>query len=178
METTTIPATPVSVGIRYGVLLAATSVLVDFLIRIAGFSFLTYGITAFTAGIAVAIVWLIVAHSAFKKMNGGLMSFSQGLTIAVIMLFISAVFASMFNFIYINYIDNEFVANLKSGMAEFMERNNIPDDQIAKSTAKFDEMNVGIGMSLLNGVKNGIIGGLLLGAIISAFTKRNQPEFE
>lgn len=178
METNSTPVTTTSVGLRYGLLLAVTSVFVDFLVRIAGLSFLTYGIIALTSAIIVAIVWLVVAHSAFKKANGGLMSFSQGLTIAIIMLFISSVVASIFNFVYINYIDAEFVVKLKAGMAEFMERNNVPDDQIAKSTAKFDEMNVSIGMSLLNGIKNGMIGGLVLGAIITAFTKRNQSEFE
>jgi hypothetical protein len=59
-----------------------------------------------------------------------------------------------------------------------MERNNVPDDQIAKSTAKFDEMSPSFGMALVNGLKNGLIAGTLLGVIISAFTKRKPADFD
>ncbi len=178
METNATPVTPVSVGLRYGLFLAVSSILVEFLIRIIGFSFLVYGVVTFVGALIVAIAWSVVAHSAFKKENAGLMSFSQGLTIILVMMCISGIAAGLFNYVYLNYIDVDFVAKLKNSMTEFMERSNVADDQIAKSTAKFDEMNVGVGMALLNGVKGGVIGGLILGCIVSAFTKRNPPEFE
>lgn len=175
---TATPVTTTSVGIRYGLLLAVSGILFDFLVRIADLSFMIYGSVALFGAIVIATVMMVLAHGAFKKANGTRMSFAQGLTIAIIMMVISSIAASVFNYLYLNYIDTEFVERLKGGMTEFMERNNVPDDQIAKSTAKFDEMNVGLGMSLLNGVKNGVIGGMVLGAIVSAFTKRNAPEFE
>jgi hypothetical protein len=178
METNSTPVTTNEVALRYGLLLAVSGILIDFLVRIAGLSFLTYGIVSGLAALTMAIVWIVLAHSAFKKGNAGLMSFKEGLIVTVIMLLISGVLASLFNYLYLNYIDTDFVERLKTGMTEFMERNNVPDDQIAKSTAKFDEMNAGFGKSILNGLKNGAIGGLILGVIISAFTKRSQPEFE
>ena len=178
METNIIPVTTTSVGLRYGLLLALTSVLIDFLVRIAGLSFLTYGIVAGLTALVAAIAWVIVAHSAFKKANNGIMNFKQGLVIAMIMILISAIIASLFNYLYLNYIDTDFVERMKAGMTEFMERNNVPESQIAESTAKFDEMNAGLAKSIFSGLKNGVIGGLIIGAIISAFTKRSQPEFE
>ncbi|UOQ99439.1 DUF4199 domain-containing protein [Hymenobacter sp. 5317J-9] len=178
METNATPVTTTSVALHYGLLLAASGILVDFLVRIANFSFLTYGIVAGLTALIVTIVWIVLAHSAFKKANNGLMTFKQGLIIAMIMVLLSAIIASLFNFLYLNYIDEDFVERMKAGMTEFMEKNNVPEDQIAKSTAKFDEMNVGIVQSLLNGLKNGVIGGLVLGALITAFTKRSHPEFE
>lgn len=178
MEANSTPVSTTAVALRYGLLLAVSSILIDFLVRIAGLSFMTYGIVAVLAALAVAIVWMVQAHSAFKRANDNRMSFTQGLTIAMIMVLISAVMASLFNYVYLHYIDTDFVERMKAGMTEFMERNNVPEDQVAKSTARFDEMNAGLGQSLLNGLKNGVIGGLVLGAIVSAFTKRSAPEFE
>ena len=178
METNAALVTPVSVGLRYGLLLAVSSLLVDFLVRIAGFGFMTYGIAAVVSGLVVGIVWLVVAHGAFKRANANLMTFGQGLVIALVMMLMAGLAAGLFNYLYLHYIDPEFVERLKTGMTEFMERSNVPDDQIEASAAKLDGMNVGLGRALLGGLGNGLGSGLILGAIVSAFTKRNRPEFE
>lgn len=178
METNATPITPVSVGIRYGLLLAVSGILVDFGVRVAGLSFLSFAIVGTTLALIVGIVWLVVAHRNFKQSNGGLMSFSQGLIIALIMLLIAGIASSLFNYLYVHTIDPEFVNNLKLQMREFMERNNVPDDQIEQSTARFDEMKTSLGKALIDGITRGIGSGLLLGAIITAFTKRSAPEFE
>ncbi len=178
METNDTSVTTASVGVRYGLLLALTGILVDFAVRMAGFSFLTYAIAGVLAALVVGIVWLVVAHKKFKQNNGGLMTFSQGLTISIIMLLIAGIVSSLFNYFYVHVIDPEFVNNLKSQMREFMERNNVPDDQIEKSTARFDEMKTNLGKALIDGLIRGVGSGLVLGVIVSAFTKRSAPEFE
>ena len=178
METNATLVTPTSVGLRFGLLLAVSVVLVDFLIRIANFSFMVFGIAAVLSSVAVSIVWLVFAHKAFKQANETLMSFGQGMIIAIIMLLISGLAAGIFNYVYLHYIDGEFVERMKTGMTEFMERNNIPSDQIEKSTARFDAMKTDFGRALLGGLSNGLGSGLILGTIVSAFTKRKRPEFE
>jgi len=170
--------TTTSVGLRYGLLVAVSGLLVDFLIRIVGFNFMTFGIASFLGGITVSIVWIVLAHAAFKRANGNLMTFGQGLTIALVMMLMTGIVSSLFNYLYVHYIDPEFVERMKAGMTEFMERNNVPDEQIEKSTARLDGMNVSVGKALLGGLGNGIGLGLVLGLIVSAFTKRNPPEFE
>ena len=178
METNAASITPASVGVRYGLLLAVSAVLIDFLVRVAGFSFMAFGIASGLGTVLVSVVWLVLAHAAFKKGNGNLMSFGQGLTIAIVMLLISGIAAGLFNYVYLHFIDPDFVERMKTGMVEFMERNNVPDEQIEKSTARLGEMNVGIGKALLNGVLSGLGGGLIMGSIVSVFTKRKPPEFE
>ena len=172
------PVTPVSVGLRYGVLSALTAVIVDFLIRIAGVGFMTFGIVSLLSGTIITIVWIVIAHKAFKEANNRLMSFGQGMVIAVVMMLIIGVASSIFNYIHVHFIDPEFVARLKAGMTEFMERNNVPDDKIAEGTARFDEMSVSLPKDLLHGITRGLGVGLILGAIVTAFTKRSAPEFE
>jgi len=172
------PVTPVAVGVRYGLLLAVTWVLVDFLIRIANFSFMAFGIAASLGVIVVSVVWVARAHKAFKEANGGLMRFGQGMVIALVMLLISGVVSGVFGYIYLHFIDPDFVERMKTGMVEFMERNNVPDEQIEKSTARMDDMKASLGRSLLAGLGNGAVLGLIVGAVVTGFTKRNPPEFE
>lgn len=178
MEAQSQQVTPLAVGIRYGLLLALTAVLVDFLTRIAGFSFIAYGIAASVGGIFVSIAWIVTAHKAFKNNNGGFMTLGQGLTIAVVMLLLSGIVAGLFNYVYLHFIDPDFVERMKQNMVDFMEQNNVPDDQIEKSTARISEMKMGFGKSLLGGIGNGLLGGIIIGLIVSAFTKRNPSEFE
>ncbi|GAC1373914.1 MAG: hypothetical protein NVSMB30_16280 [Hymenobacter sp.] len=178
METQAPLVTPQALGLRYGLLLAVSWLLADFLIRIAGFSFMTFGIAASLGAVTVSVVWLAMAHGAFKRVNNGLMSFRQGVTIAVIMLLLSGLLSDLFNYVYLHYIDPDFVERMKAGMVEFMERNNVPDEQIEKSSAKMSEMQMGLGRALLGGLGNGLLGGLVLGMVVSAFTKRNPSEFE
>lgn len=171
-------ASPVAVGIRFGILVALAGVLVDFVTRIIGFSVLVYSITAGGLSLLVAIVGIVLAHKTFKRANAGAMTYGQGVIIALVVLLISGLTAALFNYVYVNYIDADFVTRMKEEMTAFMERNNVPDDQIAKNTAKLDEMSPSFGMAVVNGLKNGLIGGVLLGAIISAFTKRKPADFD
>jgi hypothetical protein len=171
-------ASPLAIGIRFGLLIAVVGVLVDFLTRIAGLSVLAYGIVAGASALVVGVVGIVLAHKAFKHANGGLMTYGQGVIIALVMLLISSFISSVFNYLYVNYVDPSYIENMKAQMTEFMERSNVPEDQIAKSTAKFDEMNPAPLMMLVNALKNGLIGGTILGAIISIFTKRKPADFE
>lgn len=139
---------------------------------------MTFGIASVIGSIVVAIVWLVLAHKAFRQANNNLMNFNQGLIISIIMLLILGITSSLFNYVYLHFIDTDFIAHLKAGITEFMERNNVPDDQIAKSTARMDEMNMDLLKSLISGVTRGLGMGLILGAIVTAFTKRSAPEFE
>ena len=178
METQAQSITPVAIGIRFGLLLALSWVLVDFLVRISNPSFLVLGVVSVTGAIIVAVTWIVLAHKAFRQANEQLMSYGQGVIIAVIMLLIAGVVSGMFSYVFLTYIDPDFVGRMKDSMTRFLESNNVPDDQIAKSTAKLDEMHQGLGKSLLTGATNGLGCGVILGLIVSAFTKRNRPDFE
>lgn len=178
METQKQAVSPVAIGIRFGMLLSVVLVIVDFLIRIVGLSVLVFSVTAGTLTLVVTVFGVVLAHRAFKQSNNALMSYSQGIIITIIMLLLSGLVSALFNYLYVNYIDPEFVDRMKGEMVVFMERNGVSDSQIAKSTAQFEEMRPPFARVLLNGIRNGLIGGTLLGLIVSAFTKRKPADFE
>jgi hypothetical protein len=106
------------------------------------------------------------------------MSYGQGLLISLIMMIVWALMSGLFNYVYVHYIDPEFVDKLQQGMVDFMERNRVPASEIAKGTARFDEMRNDFGKSLLSGLTTGLLFGTVLGLLVSIFTKRKHPEFE
>jgi hypothetical protein len=169
---------PIAIGIRYGLLISLAGILVDFLTRISGISVLIYSIVAGSLSLAILVVGIVAAHKAFRQGNDNIMTFTQGMFIALVIAMTSSLLSVLFNYLYVNYVDPDFVARMKGELAAFMERNRVPQEQIDQSLAKFDEMSPTPGKALLNGIKNGLIGGTLLGAIISAFTKRKAADFE
>ncbi len=182
MQTTTVPAPNqtglVSVGLRYGLFISLVWLIVDFLLRQVSLGFLSYGIVVFVASLVVSIIGVVLAHRAFKTGNEGLMSFGQGVIITLIMMLVWGFVSSVFNYLYVHYIDPAFVDKMRDDMVTFMEKNSIPQADIDKSTAKFEDMKGGLGKTLISGMTSGAITGVVLGLIISIFTKRNQAEFE
>jgi hypothetical protein len=178
MEAQKKEVSPIAIGIRYGLLIGLAGILVDFLTRISGISVLIYSLVAGLLSLVILVGGIIAAHKAFRQGNDAVMTFTQGMVIALVIAMTSSLLAVVFNYLYVNYVDPDFVARMKSEMAAFMERNRLPQEQIDQSLAKFDDMSPTPGKALLNGIKNGLIGGTLLGAIISAFTKRKAADFE
>lgn len=178
METQQTTPSVIATGIRFGLLVAVVGILLDFIIRIAGTSILVYSIVAGTLGLVVAVVGIVLAHRAFRQANGDILTISQGVGIAVVMLIISSLFSALFNYVYVNFIDPEFVGRMKEQMTDFMERNNLPDSQIQASVAKLDEMRPPLVKALPKALLTGAVGGGIFGLIISLFTKRKLADFE
>lgn len=172
------PLSIAAAGARYGLLLALSWIIIDFLLRQVGLSFLTYSIVTTLVAIAVSITGIVLAHRAFKRANAGLMSYWQGVIITLLLMLCWGLASALFNYVYVHYIDPEFVDNLQAGMVEFMERNRVPEAEIEKGTARFAEMKSDFGKSLLSGLTSGLGFGTVLGLLVSIFTKRNHPEFE
>gem|GEM_PF-2076770 len=184
METTTqttsanTSATAVTIGLRFGLLIGMISMLADFVMRLIRPNVLVYSIITGIIALAITITGIILAHRAFRRTNSGLMTYGQGVLITLVAIMVSAMISTLFNYVYVHYIDSNFVAQLKADMTDFMERNNAPSNQIEQSVAKFDEMQPSLGKALFNGLKSGVIGGVVLGLIISAFTKRKPVDFD
>lgn len=179
MQTTSpAPLSIATAGARYGLLLALSWIIVDFLLRQVGLSFLTYSIVTFLVAMLVNITGIMLAHRAFKQSNGGLMTYGQGVILALLLMLCWGLASALFNYVYVHYIDSEFVDKLQAGMVEFMERNRVPESEIEKGTARFAEMKSDFGKSMFSGLTSGLGFGTVLGLLVSIFTKRNRPEFE
>lgn len=177
MESTTIPVTPVAVGIRYGIYSSLIWIVLDVVLRMTGLSF-KYSV--YTG--AVLIVWvvgLILAHRFYKSQHGGFMTFKQGLMISIIIGLVWGVIIGLFNYIYVNFIDVDYLQRQRDDMEAWLSTfPNMTDEQVEKSLAGMSDEK---GKSLKSIGANILYGGifnLVLGLIVSAFTKHTRPEFE
>lgn len=122
----------------------------------------------------VLIVGIVLAHNEFKKMGDGFMSFGQGFRIGFMISFISGVLQSVFSYIYLAFIDESFLREQREAMIIAME-----DQGVGTDNPMFSMMEsfASPGAIAIFGIIGSAFGGLILGLIISAITKKDRPEF-
>jgi hypothetical protein len=175
-NTATTTETPVSVGIRYGLLFGVIGIIVDFGLKVTELAF-KFSV-AMPISILVWVVGIILAHRYFKSQHGGLMTYGQGVVISIVLGAISAILTGTFNYVYINFIDLDYVTAMRADMEAWMSSMNVPEEQLEKSLADISQEKLGSVLGIGKVVLGGTIGGAVLGLIISAFTKHKLPEFE
>ncbi|RPD47583.1 DUF4199 domain-containing protein [Hymenobacter sediminis] len=177
MENTITPtASPTVVGIRYGILFGFIGIVVDLVLKVTGLSF-SY-LATFLISTTVWVVGITLAHKYYKKQNAGFMTYGQGLVIAMVMGVISGLFTGIFNYIYVNFIDINYVDAMRADMEAWLVSKNVPEEQLEKSLADISMEKLGSPLNIAKTAFGGILFGLVFALIISAFTKNTRPEFE
>ena len=175
MENTVTPSvSPSSVGFRYGIMLGIVSIILTAIGLITG----QEQNTLFSIiGFVVLVVFIVLAHRAFKAANGGFMSFGQGVTIGTLATVVSTLLASIFRYIYITFVDPTAMERGLEAARAKLESQGMSDEQIDQAMSMTSTMTNGP-VGILMAIVGGVIIGLILSLIISAITKRARPEFE
>ncbi|MCB2377578.1 DUF4199 domain-containing protein [Hymenobacter sp. BT635] len=179
METTstTPAASPVSVGIRYGIITGLIWIVVDFAMRATGLSF-KYSVYL-SASILVYILGTVMAHRFFKQNNQGFMTYGQGLLIVVVLSVISGLMSGIFNYVYVNFIDPDYALRMRTDLEAWMSTiPNVPEEQIEKSLEGMSDEQIKSPTQIGKSLMGAAVGGVITGLIVSIFTKHKRPEFE
>jgi hypothetical protein len=172
METQNALPTTKSVGIRYGAIMGVIAVAV-FLIMIV--SDIDLNGPAKWVSYPIYIVMIVLAHKYFKDNGDGYMTFGQGVGIAFWMSLISSAISSLFTYIYVKFIDTNFIEAMKEKQIEQFEKQGMSDaqiDQAMKITAYFMNPEV----FLIMGMVFGVIGIVITSLIVTAFTQKKNPQ--
>jgi hypothetical protein len=174
-EVTTTPPeiTTRSTGVRYGLINGVIGIVVFLGLNLSGVD-MTEG-PARWIGILVSAVVLYLAHQYFKQNGNGYMSYGQGIGIALWMGIVSSVISSIFTYIYVKFIDTEFLNAIREKQEEAMAERGMSDEQIEQAM-KFAEMFSTAEAMLIFGLVFGIIGMIIIGLLVSIFTKKQSPE--
>ncbi|WP_086593807.1 DUF4199 domain-containing protein [Hymenobacter crusticola] len=175
--TATGAVTPTSVAIRYGLLTGMVWLIVDFVMRVTelSFKFSVY----LSAAIVVYIIGAVLAHRFFKQNNNGFMTYKQGLVIVLILSLISGLLSGLFNYIYVNFIDPDYIGRMRTDMEAWLSSlPNVTEAQIDKSLEDLSEEKLTSPLQIGKGLMSSAITGFIIGLIVTAFTKHNRPEFE
>jgi len=161
------------ISMKYGLILGLLGIVYFLILNFAGvagksnlYSYLNY---------VIIIVMIFMAHKAFKDEGDSFMSYSQGLGIGTLVALISGVLSSAFMFFYLKFVDDSMIQNLKDAqMTQFEERGMSPEqiDQAMNMSSKF--MTPGI--MVLFGIFGSALIGFIIALVVSAITKKTNPQ--
>jgi len=174
MEPVASPVTPVSVGVRYGLLTGLVSTIFSFglLVTETSQSPLRW------LGLAITVGGMVLAHNYFKQHNNGFMDYGQGLGIGTLMGGIGGLINTVFSYIYMNFIDPGYMGRImEATRAQMEEKGTMSDEQIDQAMALAEKFSGGT-MLLVFGVLGSVLFGFIIALIVSAITKNSRPEFE
>lgn len=171
------PNTPIwDTVLRFGAYCAGAYVVMSLLMYLVNFNMMSIGgmVAFYVSTFAVGFVFAIMAMRHQRdRLDGGYISYGKALLIGLLTVLIGTFVSSLWNYVLINFIDPDYVANLKEQFVEtWSER--MPPEALEKALEGFDKAG-DIGSNLKNGLLGGAIYGLIVGLISAAFMKK-QPE--
>ena len=162
------------VGIKWGVISGVVGILVFLVLAITG---LIFNSSVSWISAIPFIVILVLAHKEFKDEGDGFMSYSKGLGIGLIVAGIGAIIQSLFSYIYIKFVDTEYYANQTAALIEQWEKQGLNEEQI-EAALGFSQNMMNPELGILLGILGGLFFGFIIALIVTAFTKKNNPELE
>ncbi|MCC3160505.1 DUF4199 domain-containing protein [Hymenobacter sp. 15J16-1T3B] len=175
-NTTTSTVTTTAAGLRYGVLTGIVSIIYAFILMMTGME-QNSGMSIIT--FLILIGGIVLAHRYYKEHNAGFMSYGQGLGIAAVLGAVTGLLSGIFRYIYITFIDPQYMENTMNAMRAKLEtEGKLSDEQIDQAVQMAQKFSGSGPIGILFAVLGTALFALLLALIISAITKRNRPEFE
>ena len=174
MDESSMPAvTTRSVGVRYGAIMAAISIVVFLVMTFASMD-MTSGAGRW-ATIPVYILVIYLAQKNFIDNGDSFMSYGQGMGITWWIALVSSAIYSAFFYVYIKFIDGSFIEAIIDKQREQMQERGMTDDQIDQAMS-FSAPFMSPEMMLVFGFLGGIFFIMICGLIITIFTQKNNPE--
>ena len=161
------------VALKYGLILGLLSIVYFLVLSFAG----VLGKTQVWSylGIIFTIAVIYLAHKAFKEEGDGFMSYSQGLGIGTLICLYSSILSSIFTFVYISYVDDTMIQNIREKSIADLEARGMSPAQIDQ-TMGFSETFMSPGIMLIMGIVGGVLIGFIVSLIVSAITKNANPQ--
>ncbi len=128
-------------------------------------------------GPVFSAVIIYLAHKEFKDQGNGFMSYGKGLGLGTLVSVVSSAIYSTFTYIYVKFINTEYLQEIQDTMMAKFEEEGMNDDQIEAAMGMMEKMSTPE-MSLIFGLLGGIFIGFIVSLIVSAITKNNDPSLE
>ena len=172
IDPSTVP--PYPTAIRYGLIGGLISVVYGLIANLTGLTNPTGGmmtlLLASVVGIVigVGIIVFAIKHHRDNEL-GGYISFGRAFILGLIVSLISGLISVAFNYIYMNFIDPNFMSEMMEGMEEMLSNFGVPEEQMEQALIDAEK---GFGPTRM--LMNTTIGGVVLALIIGAIMKKNR----
>lgn len=159
--------------LKYGSYLALSTILVFLAFYLGNISMVSitggFGLMILMIGISIMCVIMAVRHQR-DTLEGGFLSFGRAFAIVAGVIMLSTLISSVFNYVFYNFIDTEYISNLISDFTETWG-SSMPEDSLEEATREFENMGTAGGI-LKSALKNGATFALIIGLITAAIMKK------
>lgn len=128
-------------------------------------------------GYIVVLVLLLICGFQRRKQLGGFIELKDAFQTMFVAVLIFELFYLVFNYIYFNYVEPNFFANMKDSMEAYMEKNNVSQEKIDEAMANFDKQSaksMNLGNAFLSYAIWVCVSGVIA-LIFSLIVKRKDP---
>ncbi|SNT13743.1 Protein of unknown function [Ekhidna lutea] len=171
MEETTNPTTK-SISMKWGVIYGLVGIIFLVVVDFAG---MMQNRAVSWIGYLILGALIFMAHKEYKSEGDGYMSYSKGLGIGTLTTLIGGIINSLFFFVYISFINTEFVNLIKEKSIMDMEARGMSDAEIDQAMGFSEAFMSPVAMTIFS-ILGTVLFGFILSLIVSIFTKNNQPE--
>ena len=162
------------IALKWGILVAVLIIIYTVALYISGlfktpalswipFAFLLFGI--------------VMSLREFKLINNNFISFSEGLGLGALMSAVCAIIASMFNYVYITFIDTTILQQMRELQIEQLEQQGLSSEQIDQAMEIVSSYATP-GLTFLFSMIVYVICGFIFSLIVSAIIKNTKTELD
>ncbi len=164
-------------GLYLGALLALLTV-VSYAVNLELLTNMWYGIFILIA----IIVFGIISVAKTKQANNGFANFKEAFTSYLITILIGLVISTLVSYLLFNFIDTDAALVLKEKTIEktvqMMENFNTPSEAIAQAVEKIESQDQFAIGSIIKGLASYLVFFSIIGLIVAAALKKNNPNAE
>lgn len=162
------------VALKYGLFNAVAAILFFVILDVMGMS----GNQSLSwLGLVITAVVIFLGQKEYKTNGDGYMNYGEGLGIGTLLALISSIISSVFVWVYVSYINTNFIDNIRQSTMMKLEEQGMSDTEIDRVMEMSDKFSGPTAM-LIFGILGGVFFGFLISLVISAIVKTTRPEFE
>ncbi|MFN3488399.1 MAG: DUF4199 domain-containing protein [Emticicia sp.] len=123
------------------------------------------------------LLGIVMSLREFKLTNNNFIGFSEGLGLGTLMSAVCAIIASMFNYIYITFIDTTIIQQMRELQVEQLEQQGLSSEQIDQAMEIATRFATP-GLTFLFSIIGYIFFGFVFSLIVSAIIKNSKPKLD
>ena len=163
-----------STMLNYGLLLGVSSIFINLIAYALGIH-LDQDWRIGTLGFLAMIVIIVIGIRNFKSVNNNLITWGQSVKIGVGIAIVSALLGIIYNLIFMNFIEPEFMNQMMEKQVVAWEELNMTEEQIEASKSMMETFS-SPGITSAIGIVAAAFFGFVISAIAGAIMKRTEEE--
>ncbi len=165
---------------RYGIIAASIGIAYTYIAYLVDLKSLAGGISGIGLFVLILILFIAAVNSV-KKAQGGYISFKEAFTTFVVAYIINALIVTLFKILLFNVADPKAADEINKVIIQntinLMERLRVPESQIESTIQNLENNNPFSANSQVRSFFLEIIFFAVIGLIVAAFAKKNEPDF-